>query len=136
MNPTVPALQVDGFVVNKDAILVKTFEYFLTSDYSQSTTFRGGVASLKYLIANYEDTYSLKNDIISSLTRMYGAYFKTPLINVDIVETDDTAVIKYIIDVKCWDDDGVMHSLSKEITEYAKQILNYDTLIDDLNNYK
>lgn len=136
MTPTIPSLQVDGFVVNKNAILVKLFEYFLTSDYSQSTTFRGDIASLKYLIATYESTFELKNDIISTLTRLYGAYFKTPLINVEILEADDTSVIKYVIDIKCWGDDEVLYSLSKEISEYAKQILNYETLIDDLNNYK
>lgn len=134
--PSIPSLSVDGFITNKNAIMVKLFEYFLTSDYSQSTTFRGDIASLKYLIATYETNIELKNTIITTLTRLYGAYFKTPLINVDFIESEDTSIIKYVIDIKCWDDGSVEYSLSKEITEYAKQILNYDTLIDDLNNYR
>lgn len=133
---TLPTLSREGFIVNPKAIMVKCFEHFLVSDQSQSTTFMGEVVSLKYLISIHKDTLELKNGIVDALTKLYKRYFPTVVVNVEVEESDTSSVVKYTIDITCYDTKGDPYSLSKEISESANQLLDFDTLITDLRKVK
>ena len=133
---TLPTLSREGFLTNPKSILVKCFEHFLVSDQSQSTIFSGDVVSLKYLIAKHKDTYELKTAIVTALNKIYSRYFTTVNVVVDVEESDSSSITKYTIDITCYDSKGSSYSLSKEISESANQLLNFDSLITDLRKMK
>lgn len=133
---TLPTLSREGFIVNPKAIMVKCFEHFLVSDQSQSTTFMGEVVSLKYLIASHKDTYELKNGITDALNKLYSRYFATVVVSVEVDDSETSSVTKYTIDITCYDKTGASYSLSKEISESANQLLDFDSLITDLRKIK
>lgn len=134
MATTVPHLSLEGFITNKKIILVKLIEHFLASDYSQSNTFAGQIASLKYILYNYATKEELKRNIVATLTNMYMKHFATVDVIVTIDETDDTSEQSINIDILAIDFNDVEYKLSRTIQELDGKITNFDALEEEINN--
>jgi hypothetical protein len=132
----IPVLSVHGWVTNKKEIMTKLFEHFITSEYSQSNSFKGGIASLKYIIAISSGELELKNAIVSALTTLYSAYFKLVTINVIVDNNLDSNIINYTVDISCTDDDNVVYILSKIISEQGGALLNINETIANLREMR
>lgn len=132
----IPVLSVTGWETNKKAIMIKLFEYFVTSDYGQSNTFKGDVQSLKYLVAAYTAKADLRTAIIDSLTKMYKNYFKSATVSVTVDDPDTSSVITFTIDITCTDDNNTPYILSQTISESGGVLLNIDNIIEDLRGMR
>ena len=81
-----PTLTEDGFLDNPQLMLTKLYEYFLSSDYSQSVSFFGNISSLRYIVRKYnEDIDILKMEISDALNVMIGRYWSDYEVTVNIV---------------------------------------------------
>jgi len=124
-----PTLTISGFVFDKNIIMKKLFEYFITSDYSQSTLYYGKITSLKYCISeNRGDTTAIAGSIRFNLQVMYSRYFE----NVEVMVTPRTDyteagknIINFYIDIDATDEDGNEYSLSR---------INLTVDLDNLDN--
>lgn len=130
MQSCVPSLTQDGFLTNKKTQMYKIWEYFLTSDYSQSTSFRGKIKSFRYILAAYK-TIDLKAELESNIKELFNAYFDTTRVSVSVVTNDDTNTQYCKIAVVCTDGSNT-YSLYQEIKSTAGEIDNYETLLDEL----
>jgi O-acetylhomoserine/O-acetylserine sulfhydrylase-like pyridoxal-dependent enzyme len=94
----VPTLSTDNFISEPILKLDVLYAYFLSSEFSQSNTYKDNISSLKYLMQkNTGDTSGLVSDIISTLTTFLKRYFTE--VNV-FAELIDTTVIGVSIQVK------------------------------------
>ncbi len=110
-NRIVPTLSTDNFITEPILKLDTLYAYFLSSEFSQTNTYKGNIASLKYLMQkNTGDTSALVSDIISTLTVFLKRYFTE--VNV-FAEMVDTTVIGVSIQVK--DSDGVEATLERAL---------------------
>ncbi len=76
MNTKLPTLTTNKILENDSLIINKLYEYFLASEYSQTFFYKPHVASLKYLIGEYEvDDDELEEAVRSTLTTLYERYF-------------------------------------------------------------
>ena len=88
MKIAIPTLTTSGFITDPNIILVKIYEYFLTSDYSQSVIFYNKIASLPYLIHKHGPKLDdLKVDIEATLSSVMDNYFDNYEVNVEITNT-------------------------------------------------
>ena len=75
MKTTLPTLTLAGFTNHPQTMLIKLYEYFLTSNYSQSVSYYGSITSLGYLIKeNGDDIEQLKSDIRETFTDLLEKY--------------------------------------------------------------
>ena len=110
-NRIVPTLSTDNFITEPILKLDTLYAYFLSSEFSQTNTYKGNIASLKYLMQkNTGDTSALVSDIISTLTVFLKRYFTE--VNV-FAEMVDITVIGVSIQVK--DNDGVEATLERAL---------------------
>ena len=129
MNSVLPSLSDEGFITNKDIIIAKLFKYFLASNFSQSNTFYGDIASLNYIIANNVPDDKLKADLETTLIKLYSRYFD----KVDFIatiETDYTDVAKVYIEGTL-QDNGNTYTLSKVVAIQGSTITNFENLLDE-----
>ncbi len=78
MHSKLPTLTNDKILDNEKLIIEKLYEYFLASEYSQTSFYVDNIASLKYLIATnpIEDSPTdLETNIKDTLKNMYIRYF-------------------------------------------------------------
>ena len=129
----IPHLSVDGWIKNKEIIMLKLFEHFIASEYSQSNIYQGTVVSLKYLTHNHTEVYDLQQAISLALTKMYEAYFKHVEVIITVKEVD-TANLDISIDIDAMDYDDVRYSLSKSISEIDGKVHNFDELMEEIYN--
>jgi len=130
MAGSIPHLSVEGWIKNSEQKLLKLFEYFLTSEYSQSNIYYGNIASLKYILQNATEVNEIKNDISKSLYSMYGRYFSNVDVTVDIVEKD--SVVEYYINVVVIDENNNTYRLDKSILVTDNNIKNMDDLMSGI----
>lgn len=110
-NRIIPTLSTDKFISEPILKLDTLFAYFLSSDYSQSNTYRGSISSLKYLMQkNTGDDNGLISDIISTLNTYLLRYFTE--VNV-YAEMKEETIIGISIRVK--DSDGVEATLERSL---------------------
>lgn len=110
-NRIVPTLSTANFITEPILKLDTLYAYFLSSEFSQTNTYKGNIASLKYLMQkNTGDTSALVSDIISTLTVFLKRYFTE--VNV-FAEMVDVTVIGVSIQVK--DSDGVEATLERAL---------------------
>lgn len=110
-NRIVPTLSTANFITEPILKLDTLYAYFLSSEFSQTNTYKGNIASLKYLMQkNTGDTSALVSDIISTLTVFLKRYFTE--VNV-FAEMIDVTVIGVSIQVK--DSDGVEATLERAL---------------------
>ena len=126
-----PTLNANGWTTNDASIFLKLFEYFLTSQYSQSVTYIGNIASLKYIVQMSNSQYDIQNAINTTLSDMYKRFYS--LVNID-VEIDDTVIgeIGYIINIDVINEQGKSYGLSNIIRTVDNNIVNMDELLNNL----
>lgn len=127
MAAVIPSLSVDGFITNKDEIMIKLFEHFKSSDKSQSN-FYSSVASLKYIINEYNETEDIKRLIISTLRDMYLKYFTSVDVNVTVDEVD--GFLELYIDISTISENNIKHSLSLSMSGMKNNISTFEILQD------
>lgn len=123
MIAAIPSLSVDGYLTNKHTMMMKLFEYFLSTDYSQSNTFMFKIASFKYIINIHKDPTDVKRLIISTLSDMYLRYYQQVTVNVTIAT--DTSSVRYHIDITATEGDDV-YDLSYSIVNKNGILRSYD----------
>lgn len=136
MTSAVPHLSKNGWITSPTNVMTKQFEYFLTSDYSQTNLYRGEIASLKYILANNNAFADIKDAIRSALSNMYSRYFDKVTINItdneEIISTTSTYNIYIdLLLVK----DGVNYTLSQSVETKGVNILNMSNLIAELRGH-
>jgi len=127
----VPQLTRDGWTSDPTTIMVKLFEYFLISEYSQTNTMYGDISSLKYLMEIEKDVYELRNVIIRTLDKLYGRYFKTVNVSVEINNDSETETL-LLIEIDTVYANGEKYNLSNVIRETGGKIVNMDELMKKL----
>jgi len=121
----IPTLAVEGFTTNKTVIMTKLYEYFMSSDYSQSNTFFGDIASLKYILAEAADSAALDSMVTEALYKMYDRYFDTVV--VDTIVTDDSNMIRVDVNIVATDYDTKVYKLNQTIRVTDNKIVDYNT---------
>lgn len=87
MANSVPTLSASGWERGIKEKSDRLMSYFLVSQYSQSQINYGTVGSLPYLIKTYAETPDrLSTAIQDALTTIYGAYFDTVTVIVNVVD--------------------------------------------------
>lgn len=135
MDSCLPTLTLDGFVTNKRMMFYKLWEYFLTSEYSQSNTFYGMICSYKHVLATAISSGNLveaARSIEGSLTSMYKRYYDNVAVDCQIGEDIETNTQVVKIAVSCSDDSGKTYRLYKEIENKDSKIKNYESLLSEL----
>ena len=123
MATTVPSLSTQGWLTTIGEKADRLLSYFFTNDYSQSVIFHGKIASLPYIIANYESEHSdLRKEIDNALNRLLSSFFERVETNVSIKPDDDTDT-KYTVSVSVYIID------SNDIFELAKVVHIKDATI-------
>jgi hypothetical protein len=51
------------YTINPNELMAICFKDFLITDFSQTTTLRGEICSLKYILSNYSDKYEIRDAI-------------------------------------------------------------------------
>ena len=119
MKKCIPTLTTRGFDTNVDFILLKIFQYYVTSDYGQTLTYYGKVKSLKNSLkeAGYQPEES-KEIIFRDLTELMNSYFGSDgSVSVDIKKYntgENKIMYKIIIELRATVNNEV-HSLNNEI---------------------
>jgi len=126
----VPTLSTSGWTKDTDGIMLKLFEYFLTSEYSRSNTYSGNISSLKYILQRYTLLDEIQNELRSTLNKLYSRYFSTVAVEVSIDESDKETV--YVIEITVIDSESKTHLLSKNIETIGDKIKNIDKLTEDI----
>jgi hypothetical protein len=133
MNAAIPHLSRDGWMKDPSTMVNKLFEYFIVSEYSQSNTFRGEVASLKYILEQNITGDEIKSAISKALIIMYGRYFSDVLVNADITD-DSTNILLLTISVDVTSN-GKRYALDKNLELNNGTLANMNELIADLYSY-
>lgn len=126
----VPNLSVDGFIRNKAIILTKLFEYFKSSDYSQSNIFYGRVKSMKYILSESSDPATLRDMVTDAFTTMCEGYFESVAVNVTIKEGPSDITI--VVDAVCTGNDNRTYTLKETIVSTNNKIVDYDKYQEEL----
>ena len=130
-NKAVPSLSTVGWTKNYNEIISKLYIYFIISEYSQSNSFYGKIASLKYILQSHSDVEEIKLAIQRTLIDMYGRYFDSVDVIVEVMETGNATI--YTLNIITIADNGITYKLNKIIeTDSKNTIINLDTNIADL----
>lgn len=135
MNTAIPTLSINGWTTDKKSMVAKLFEHFLCSNNSQTSVYLNTISSFKYIIKNSDDDIEIRKELTNSLNMLYKCYFESVVVNVySSQDAENPAITNYAVDIVCKDELGNEYKLSKEISESNKQILNFETEIEELKN--
>ena len=130
-NKAIPSLSTVGWTKDYNEIMKKLYVYFITSEYSQSNSYYGEIASLKYILQSHSEVEDIKLAIQRVLLNMYDRYFDNVDVVVDIIQTDSTT--SYTINIIAIASDGLTYKLNKTIqTDANRTIINLDKNITGL----
>lgn len=133
MTSCLPTLTLDGFVTNKQIMFYKIWEYFLTSEHSQSNTFN--VASYKYIMATAfenSDTQSIARSMEGALESLYKKYYDNVKVDCETVDDTETNTLKVRISITVSDNGGSTYRLARELENTNGELKNYDELLNEL----
>jgi len=119
-----PTLSPEGFTTNKAIIMLKLYEYFLTSEYSQSNTFFTNIASLKYILNEAKDVNELQAMCVAALDSMYVRYYQS--VTIDVTVADDLSKAAITVNVVATDYDGTVYKLNELIRTANNKIINME----------
>ena len=141
MSTALPTLTMAGFVHHPQAILIKLYEYFLTSNYSQSITYFGKISSLPYIIRDCgSDLEELKYQIRETFGDMVENYLTQLTIKLDamdiVVETfqqsnSNDVIVSLDVNLVIA---GVSYDLVEEINLNSTSFLNKSKRLNYLYN--
>jgi len=120
-----PTLSPEGFITNRTIMMTKLYEYFISSEQSQSNTFFGEVVSLKYIISEAANPTELQDMTLTALTKMYSKYFASVAVDITVTSTDNTMAIS--VNIRTVDDVAKTYQLSEIVNVTDNNITNHDT---------
>jgi len=130
-NKSIPSLSTVGWTKDYNEIVQKLYMYFIVSEYSQSNSYYGEIASLKYILQSHSEIEDIKLAIQKALLNMYDRYFDSADVVVDIIETDNS--VSYATNIIAIASDGETYKLNKTIqTDANNTITNLDENIAGL----
>ena len=130
-NEAIPSLSTVGWTKDYNEIMKKLYVYFVISEYSQSNSYYGEIASLKYILQSHSEVEDIKLAIQRTLLNMYNRYYDSVDVLVDINQTDTNT--SYAINIIAIASDGVTYKLNKTIqTDANRTIINLDKNIAGL----
>jgi len=118
-----PTLSVDGFTTDPAVIVVKLYEYFMASDYSQSLTFLGEIASMKYIAATAKDIDEMDRLVKDTLYKMYNRYF--PVVVIDTIPKETDTLMEVSVNIIATDPTGTVHRFKDLLTKTNNNITSY-----------
>jgi len=119
-----PTLSPEGFITNRTIMMTKLYEYFISSEQSQSNTFFGEVVSLKYIISEAADLAELQAMTVTALTKMYSKYFTSVAVDITVTSTDNTMAIT--VNIRTVDDVAKTYQLSEIVNVTDNNITNHE----------
>lgn len=134
MNSCLPTLTLDGFVTNKQIMFYKIWEYFLTSEKSQSNVF-SGINSYKYIMATAFETSNIDGiarSMEGSLTNLYKKYYDNVKVDCEVADDTETNTLKVRISITVSDTGGTTYRLARELENTNGELKNYDKLLNEL----
>lgn len=133
MKSCVPSLTTDGFVKNKRMIFYKVWEYFLASEYSQSNSYSGDIASLKWIIGTNSSNIVIVDKTEEHLKKLFKKYFDDVEVDCFIVNEKE-AFRTMSIAITCKDDEDpdITYTLVKDVQYQKGEIKNYEQLLVEL----
>ncbi len=95
-----PTLTPAGWVSDVTTMSTRLMDYFVSSDYSQSTVYMDEISSLPYLVrVNGNDPIALKREAQATLTRYLMRYFEDVNVITSVKESDVDARYELILDI-------------------------------------
>lgn len=120
---TVPTLTLSGFVTHVPTMMIKIYEYFTTSDYSQSVCYFDKISSLSYLLNSYSSKpEELQTNMINTLNNLYRNYWSIYHVDV-VINSFENDIYSLTIDIEVTVD-KTTHSLNKLLKINTKTFLN------------
>lgn len=130
----VPTLGLDGFIDNTQIKIRKLWQYFLTSEFSQSNVFHTQIKSFKYIMATKKVGSDIEQAMEAALKDLYGSYFNSVNVDVSCV-LDSNTNTHYLKIALVINHNNKNYQLANEI-EYVKgQIKDYESKLDELYEY-
>lgn len=121
----------DGKITDPEIMLNKAFDYFVASDYSQSTEFKEEVSSFKYIFLNNStNPDNFKSELNNTLDKMLKRYFKEVEIETEVSSIDNSSSVNFNISITVKDENGKIGSLNKSA---VLNVLNLENIIFELN---
>ena len=118
-------LDTEGDITGTKAVMHRLMSNFVIADYSQTFVYIDEVSSLRYIYSAFDnDLNKLERDIKDALEKLYGRYFASVEIYVQVLEENSKLIIDLNLTVT---QDGNVSKLSN--------VLDSKTL-NDLYNVK
>jgi len=101
MNNVLPTLTLDGYLDSVEIMMTKLFEYFVTSEYSQTKLFYTNISSLPYLVRDAgPDLDKLEDSVKETLTKLYSRFWNNVTVFVNVKDKKISSTKhKTIIDI-------------------------------------
>ena len=116
MNYAIPSLTLNGWIKDEYGILIKLFEYYVTSNKSQSVFHYDEIYSIKYSLAYGFDTEKVISEIKSDLTKLYLTYFDRVNVYVNVLNSNPNDTFIYLnIDIVAYNAENKSFRLTKKI---------------------
>jgi len=130
----IPTLTISGFSNDPYFIIKKAFEYFLVTNWGQSTTFSDHIHSLKKIIQESpNDLDTIKVNASNALRKILERYFQKATVEVNYTKYPVSTLkekygYKLEFYIKAYNDDNVYTSY-ESFNIYDNKI-NYENMID------
>lgn len=120
-----PSLSEDGWVNEPIKIADWIMSDFFSSDYSQTHSHPGQVASFAYILQKYQISINdIMNKLTQGLTIYFSRYFDNVLVEVEDVETDPTIPTRTLaIYIAFTDKKGRRYNLGKQATFEGSKLM-------------
>lgn len=141
MATTLPTLTREGFITDPQAILLKLYEYFLTSDYSSSVLFYGQISSMRKIRqeggSDIEYIRDKARDAYYSLASSYftntGNTYNNLIVDVNIVNVNENDTSLYQMQLEASITlDGKTYSITNNLIEDTNSFIGIANSIDYL----
>ena len=134
VTPVIPTLSSEGWNTSPLAQMSKLWEYYQSSDYSQSNVFKGKITSLKYTLQQDIEPTVLKTNVEKDIIDLYSAYFEEVLPLIEVINMGgDTVRLVVQITAKR---DNEQYTLSRAIQGTGAGVIEYETKLSNLAKYK
>ena len=133
MANALPTLTIKGFITDENLMMSKLYEYFLTTQYSQSMLYSDNIESYDRVIKdNIVIRKELENDLHNSIYNLYSKYFTDvePIIKLIEYDKNNNPVYKVNIEISCKGRNGGLLTLSKSLTIENEKISEIAEILD------
>lgn len=113
MDNVFPSLSTQGFVADRNIIIIKLLQMFMDSDENQSNYYK--IQSYKYIVNNNPVGYDTANAIKLALTILYNNFFTNVNIDVEYNFIESESIYLYNVSI-VGTYNGSQYELSKTIS--------------------